>query len=350
MWLFVLMLVTVVALSVAVVLWLVPGVRARTFPRAENREKPVARLSTDDLAPTPAEPEIRARQDEIVPPPTSSAPPPNLALETDEDDDSLEAFVARAPAFLVRLGRPRRVVFVHGFAGFSEVGVGPLTGAYFRGVGRRLRERGVEASFVRVSPFGSLLVRAAELSSYVRELGQERVHLVAHSMGGLDARFALANLGLREHVASLVTVATPHAGTPLADVAGRLLGASRKLSSRLASVLDLTTSRLAAFDTEAPDVADVTYACILASPRAGLRGVGPLLVPSYAWLKRRAGDNDGVVPVASQVHGRVLGHIDADHWGAVGWGRFDAVRFYDELATTLLDGRLVEAGPALPSM
>lgn len=348
MWLFVLMLVTAVALSVAVLLWLVPGVRSRKLSRAEKREEP--RLALEDLVAPPDQPEIRARQDEIVPPPTSSAPPPNLALETEEDDDSLEAFVARAPAFLVRLGRPRRVVFVHGFAGFSEVGVGPLTGAYFRGVGRRLRERGVQASFVRVSPFGSLLVRAAELSSYVRELGQERVHLVAHSMGGLDARFALANLGLREHVASLVTVATPHAGTPLADLGGRLLGASRKLSSRLASVLDLTTSRLAAFDTEAPDVADVTYACILASPSGGLRGVSPLLVPSYAWLKRRAGDNDGVVPIASQVHGRVLGHIDADHWGAVGWGRFDAVRFYDELATTLLDGRLVEAGPALPSM
>jgi triacylglycerol lipase len=346
MWLVVLMLVTALVPVVVTVLWIVAkGLRGRRLLHPKQERSLPSNAPSAPLDVECERQEIRARQDEIVPPPTSSAPPPNL--ENAPDDDSLEAFVARAPAFLVRLGRPRRVVFLHGFAGFAEVGVGPLTGAYFRGVGRRLRERGVDASFVRVSPFGSLLVRAAELSSYVRELGRDRVHLVAHSMGGLDARFALANLGLREHVASLVTVATPHAGTPLADVGSRLLGASRKLSSRLASVLDLTTSRLAAFDSEAPDAPDVTYACILASPHAGLRGVGPLLVPSYAWLKRRAGDNDGVVPVSSQVHGRVLGHIDADHWGAVGWGRFDAVRFYDELATTLLDGRLVEAGPAL---
>jgi triacylglycerol lipase len=341
MWLLLLMLIA--ALAAVALVWAVPSVGRTALERPKSTVR--ERSPQSKRVPSRFEIERAPRHDEIVPPPTSSAPPPasQSSAPAYEDDDSLEAFVARAPAFLTRLGRPRRVVFLHGFAGFSELGVGPLTGAYFRGVGRRLRARGVEASFVRVSAFGSLFVRSAELSTYVRELGNDRVHLVAHSMGGLDARFALANLGLRDHVASLVTVATPHAGTPLADVGSRLLGASNKLSSRLASVLDLTTSRLAAFDAEAPDAADVTYGSILASPRSGIRGVGPLLLPSYAWLKRRSGDNDGVVPVSSQVHGRVLGHIDADHWGAVGWGRFDAARFYDDLATTLLEGRLLEA-------
>jgi len=41
--------------------------------------------------------------------------------------------------------------------------------------------------------------------------------LVAHSMGGLDARHLIARLDPDRRVKSLVTVGTPHLGTPLAS-------------------------------------------------------------------------------------------------------------------------------------
>lgn len=279
-----------------------------------------------------------------IPPPSSFPPPETLETEvrTDEEDDSLEAFVrsfpkvAPRPAPLVRVSGPPRVVFLHGFAGFADVRVGRLSSAYFRGVAKRLHARGIEASFLRVSPFAPVMVRAGELCEAVRDLGPGRMHLVAHSMGGLDARFALTHLGLRDRVASLVTVATPHKGTPIADVSSRLFRASHFFEKNLGSVLDLTTARMAAFEAETPDADDVHYACVVASPQRGVLGVGPWLLPTYSWLRRRVGDNDGVVPVASQKRGRLLGHLDTDHWGSVGWGGFDAPAFYEGLVLDLL--------------
>lgn len=325
--------------------WLRRRVRSELHRRAK-RGSGLALVHTDasrpheppvGLLPERADDAPIVRRDEILPPSTFPPPAP--------EDDSLEAFVRSFPrrAPLVRVARPTRVAFLHGFGGFSELGVGRLSSAYFRGLKGRLHARGIEASFVRVSPFASIMVRAAELSSAIRDLGPGRTHLVAHSMGGLDARFALTHLGLREDVASLVTVATPHAGTPIADVSSYLLRASRFFEQNLGSVLDLTTARMAAFEAETPDVADVQYACVVASPRRGALGVGPWLLPTYSWLRRRAGDNDGVVPVTSQRRGRELGHIDTDHWGSVGWGGFDAPTFYEKLVLDLLEGNALDS-------
>jgi hypothetical protein len=60
--------------------------------------------------------------------------------------------------------------------------------------------------------------------------------------------------------------------------------------------------------------------------------VNPLLRPTYLFLKERDGDNDGVVPSASQRWGEILGEVDADHWAVVGWSdSFDAVALYEAL-------------------
>ena len=45
----------------------------------------------------------------------------------------------------------------------------------------------------------------------------EPVNVIAHSMGGLDARYMITHLGMAEQVRSLTTVATPHHGTFVAD-------------------------------------------------------------------------------------------------------------------------------------
>ena len=296
-------------------------------PPELGEEHAPLRLDQENDEERPSGPRLRA------------APELPLPRPEDDDDESLEAFVnrvltARAP--LVRVPRPERVVFLHGFAGFSELGVGRVRSAYFRGVAARLRELGVEAVFVKVSPFAGIATRAREVRDAVRALGPGRVHLVAHSMGGLDARFALAHLGLAAYAESLVTVATPHGGTPIADLGAKLLAPRAFVERNFGSILDLTTAAMRTFERDTPDADGVRYASVVASPSGGALGVGPWLLPTYAFLKRIAGDNDGVVPVSSQARGEVLGHIDADHWGSVGWGRFDAPAFYEGLILHLM--------------
>ncbi|MBE6544202.1 MAG: triacylglycerol lipase [Ruminococcaceae bacterium] len=62
---------------------------------------------------------------------------------------------------------------------------------------------------------------AEELSRKIRDIveknGCGKVNIIAHSKGGLDARYAIQNCGISEYVASLTTVNTPHRGCKFAD-------------------------------------------------------------------------------------------------------------------------------------
>jgi pimeloyl-ACP methyl ester carboxylesterase len=54
---------------------------------------------------------------------------------------------------------------------------------------------------------------AAQVERVCDLTGYDRVHIVAHSMGGLVARYYVQRLGGDERVHTLVTLGTPHAGT-----------------------------------------------------------------------------------------------------------------------------------------
>ena len=71
--------------------------------------------------------------------------------------------------------------------------------------------------------------RAAELKRFLRErFPNEKVHVIAHSMGGLDARYMISRLGMEDRVLSLTTVGTPHRGSKYADWGIRRLSRSVK--------------------------------------------------------------------------------------------------------------------------
>jgi len=124
------------------------------------------------------------------------------------------------------------VVLIPGFFGFEALG----ELRYFAGVAdaleRSLEERGVaaEVSELPTLPTASIRVRAAAVLDRVGAIADANdgpIHLVGHSTGGLDARLALAPTAslpsersqkeIFERVQTLVTVSTPHLGTPLAS-------------------------------------------------------------------------------------------------------------------------------------
>lgn len=45
----------------------------------------------------------------------------------------------------------------------------------------------------------------------------EKVNIIAHSKGGLEARYVISQLGIASHIASLTTISTPHRGSCFAD-------------------------------------------------------------------------------------------------------------------------------------
>ncbi|HYR19069.1 MAG TPA: alpha/beta fold hydrolase [Myxococcales bacterium] len=239
----------------------------------------------------------------------------------------------RAP----RLRHP--VILAHGMLGFDEIAVAGRRHQYFRKIADGLS--GLDAKFhtPRVPAAAPIAVRAEQLRALVQQLPSERVNVIAHSMGGLDARYAISRLGLRDRVASLVTIGTPHQGTPVADLGAGIVpaGVSRALSRVLdvRALHDLTTDSLERFNREVPDAPGVAYCSVVG--RSALTQTNPLLWPSHAYLSARSGANDGLVPSASQGWGKVIREIEADHWAQIGWSRsFDAVGLYEDILRELV--------------
>src|SRR5205823_7610275 len=86
---------------------------------------------------------------------------------------------------------------------------------------------------------GSLSARAGDLKARLRAVpSSETIHIIAHSMGGLDARKVLAeDPELAGRVSCLTTIGTPHHGTTSADLGLRLGGGL--LIAAIRPVLDL---------------------------------------------------------------------------------------------------------------
>lgn len=151
-----------------------------------------------------------------------------------------------------------QVFLVPGFFGFSSLG----RLKYFNGVGEiigsEFERRGIPARVVEIDtlPTASIRRRAASLLEFVHTLSSDSagpIHLVGHSTGGLDARLLVcpnADLqseqkrALLARVASVVTVACPHFGTPLANVFGGALGKPALKLGALALFYVITHGRL----------------------------------------------------------------------------------------------------------
>jgi triacylglycerol lipase len=258
-------------------------------------------------------------------------------------------------------GPPLPVVLVHGLFGFDRIGVPGARFDYFRGIAKHLGEIGCHAHAVRLPAAASVPARARELVAAIEALPHERIDLIAHSLGGLDARYALTHLGLARRVRSLVTVGTPHHGTPIADLAlkGPLDWARRVvrvLGVPLEALEWLGTDALAAFNAQVLDVPGVRYACVVGGMHREDSAVPLALAPLHAYLRRVAGPNDGLVPIASQYWGETLAEIEADHFAQIGWrvavrGTFDASALYAFVVARLGDAspRRAEALTSRPA-
>ena len=88
-------------------------------------------------------------------------------------------------------------------------------------IDRILRIQGYEVYKSRVDAFGTVKTNAEQLKEEIvtilRETGAEKVNIIAHSKGGLDAKYMIRYLDMAPHVSSLTTLCTPHSGSPIAS-------------------------------------------------------------------------------------------------------------------------------------
>src|SRR5262245_13519683 len=122
-------------------------------------------------------------------------------------------------------GPPYPFVLAHGFFGFEEFAGLDFETYYFH-VKEHLASQGEIVLTPAVDPFNDSDERGKQLLDKIEAFrvttGAAKVNIVGHSQGGLDAR-VVANLA-PDRVASVITISTPHYGTPVADVAMKLFG------------------------------------------------------------------------------------------------------------------------------
>jgi triacylglycerol lipase len=251
------------------------------------------------------------------------------------------------------------VVLMHGLG----VGASIRRGGHLHEEALHLRSQGVRAVAPNVSPYNTVWSRTAtwdeRLTRILDETGADRLLLIAHSMGGLDARYLISKMGWHEVVDALVTVSTPHRGTAVAslildqpdllrdwvsDVAdwvGRHVLEDGSADVRTA-LAELTPEHMEhTFNPEVPDHPDVTYWSY--GSRAG-KGTSVPIAPFFRYLNthlfEREGVNDGIVSVQSARWGTYQGTVGADHARQVGLSSglaadFGSNAFYTSIAEDL---------------
>jgi triacylglycerol lipase len=180
---------------------------------------------------------------------------------------------------------------------------------YFRGIKSFLDDDQFDTHHTRVGFATHLTDRSADLKAQVtgilKTTGAAKVHIIAHSMGGLDARAMIARLGMADKVASLTTIGTPHHGSCFADV--KLKSGGQELVEKVSNVIDfrgledLTRDACKKFNEEVRDAEasnGVFYQTYSASE--GRDATFLFLQPSWDIIKKEEGDNDGLVSLTSQ--------------------------------------------------
>jgi len=188
-----------------------------------------------------------------------------------------------------------------------------------------LIKNGARVFYGRQQAWGTVEQNAEEvgvsLVEALAESGAEKVNIIAHSKGGLDARYLISSLGMGEHVASLTTISTPHHGSEMVHVLRRM---SKQRYDKLCRLIDrfyskigdrapdvrqvaeqLSPEGLARFNTENPDVEGVYYQSY-AAQMEGPASSGLLLAPNFL-MNRVTGSNDGLVTVESAKWGNFRG-------------------------------------------
>jgi len=241
------------------------------------------------------------------------------------------------------------VVFVHGFMGFNEIRLPYKRVTYFRGVKNALSDTDANCYFPRLPGGASIIKRAQALATFLESIPEQKIILIAHSMGGLDSRYVISRLDPAHRICRLITIGTPHRGTALAEwtlKTPRLINTLARWLGR-SGLEDLRRDTCDRFNTAVPNRSDVEY-----SSYAALRPITEIPLLFRRWAKviatEEGPDNDSQVSVDSAKWGDFKGTLVADHLELLGWNLnrrhksqpFDHIRFYRDLVSSVTARRI----------
>jgi triacylglycerol lipase len=230
---------------------------------------------------------------------------------------------------------------------------------YFKGIARLLRDNGFDTYHSLVSFAAPLARRGEDLRDEVNKVlalkNAEKVNIIAHSMGGLDARYMIVNCGMADKVATLTTIAVPHNGSSFAE--WLLAHGGDELARLVEKVIDigglkdLTRDACREFNERARnDEAKNSVVYQTYSSSEEQAAVFSPLQGAWKVIHDEEGENDGFVSLTSQRWVAQLVSDDgvtkdvpqksfpvpADHLNEVGWWDFQELSGRHGLGVSIL--------------
>jgi len=239
------------------------------------------------------------------------------------------------------------VVFVHGILGFDRIRLPGFSIEYFRGLSYALQNAPLPLFFPRLPAVGTVMERAGLLSGYINTIDSENLCLIGHSMGGLDARYYASKLDTGHRVKQIITVGTPHHGSPLADLIVSGKGPFPVIARHIlkSGIHDLTVEACSRFNASVTDRPDIMYLSY-----AGARPAAEMPPWYRGWtrmINEAANGNDSQVAVTSARWGKLAGVVRADHLELAGWSLalpdretcrpFDHIAFYRQIVKDIVE-------------
>ena len=226
-----------------------------------------------------------------------------------------------------------------------------------------LKRSGAQVFLGGLEAWDSIQNNAAALKVNIEKIlaktGADKVNIIAHSKGGLEARYMIAHLDMADKIASYSSVCTPHHGTSAADLGMKLLPCEHEFEFKAidffagwmgdkspasqVAIKELTRAYLTEFNRNTPDVPGVYYqsfGTFMTSPLDD-----PFFMLTYQVIKKHEGDNDGMVSTTScpwgvfrgllQGKGEGISHLDMVDFRKHAIAGVDIPGFYVSMAADL---------------
>ncbi len=216
-----------------------------------------------------------------------------------------------------------------------------------------LKEHGAPVFTANQDAFTSNVDNAIKLKYRVFEVleksKKDKVNIIGHSKGGIEARYMISRLEMANHVSSLTTLSSPHHGSGIADIIlgrikigriatarlvniyARLVGDKRPDSLR--ATISVSSEGMKSFNKDVIDHPKVYYQSYAGHINKNY--------PNIMWrtlarlLYTVDGKNDGLVSIQSAKWGNYRGLIQSEdcdsvsHLDMVGLNTFTGVKAFD---------------------
>lgn len=235
---------------------------------------------------------------------------------------------------------------------------------YWGRIPKELIRNGATVYYGNQEAWGTVECNAQDIKDKILDIvkatGCEKVNIIAHSKGGLDARYMISKLEMGDYVASLTMVSSPHRGCKFVDIAcnmpDKLYKAIARLSDKYFKILgdknpdfytasrQFSTYHSKKFNEGVKDVDGVyyqSYATVVKNMFSDY-----IVTIPYIIVKLTEGENDGLVSINSAKWGEFKGVLKNKHRRGISHGDiidlrrddykgFDVIEKYVEIVSSL---------------